>query len=451
MPWIQQTLIADGVTAEGRVVVPKAILDVIINTHVATIAVGTNGGTGYVVGETFELATGTPIAINGANFHCVGRVTSVSAGVVTGVELLSAGAYPSGAQPTLTNGATQNSSAAGDNALTVTVTMSAATWTQDSSTYTNLTTNFEWLATSTKASNPPTIGMQSQLSGSNDGMRLQIASGYDSGSSWNAQPGSPPTQSFYLAVPNQDPDIYISVTDRRVNVLVSDGTFKQYLTLGLFIPFVDVASNYPFPGIAGGQSTSVRAFNESWGSTVNGGIVNPIDFNASTIGCYQYRDNLSPTWFGISQDNNNGGDVARSQIWPAQDDDARWQLNHAPVPTGSLAPSSEMNPFTDDRHTGSFEDDAAQGWFRTNQSTDGAQGPAPLGVNDQLHFTVQAHIASNQTGNAQLIGIIDGLEAVHGRGLDAFDEIVTEGGQRFLVFNDTNTNDLWRWVAMEKL
>lgn len=449
MPWIEQQLVANGVTAEGRVVVPKAVLEIITNTQVATIAVNA-GGTGYVVGETFELATGTAVALNGVNITAKGRVTSEAAGVVTGVELLSAGAYPSGTQPTATAGATTNASAAGNDDLTVDVTMSAALWTQDDSDYTDLLTNFEWIATSTKASNAPTVGMRSQLSGSDDGMQLLTASGYDSGSVWTNQPGAPPTMSMFVALPNQDPMLYVSVTDRRVNFMVTDGTFKQYGTTGLFIPFVDVASNYPFPGACFGQSTTVRAFNESR-NTLNAGVVNPYD-PLSIIGPYQYRNNLSTAWFGISADNGIGADIAEAVIWPALDADSSYDFNHAPVPAGSSAPASAMNPFNSADVTGSFEDDqAAVGWFKSNQSTAGEQGVAPLGPGSQLHYTVQAHIIANNPDNAQPIGVVDGFEAIHGRGLVAFDEVETEAGARYLVFNDTNTADLWRWVAMEKL
>lgn len=449
MPWIQQQLIADGITAEGRVVVPKAILETIINTQVLTLAVNA-GGTGYVVGETFDLFTGTAVAVNGASILATGRVVAEAAGVVSAVEILSAGAYPSGTQPTASAGATTNASLAGNDDLTVDVTMQANQYTQDSSDYVNLLTNFEWICSSIKAANAPTIGMRSRLSASNDGMQFLTASSYDLGSTWLAQPGAPPTNEMYMALPNQDPILYLSVTDRRVNVMVTDGTFKQYAGVGLFIPFTDVAANYPFPGFCHGNARSVLAFNSNRGTT-NSGIVNPIDPGAA-IGCYQYRDNLSPSWFGISLNNSVGGEVAVAQLWPAQDADTLYDFNHAPVPAGSSVAAGSMNPFSSTMPTGSFEDDEnSTGWFRSNQSSGGPQGIAPLGPGGQMHYTVQPHIISNQTDVSQPIGVLDGWEAIHGRGLNAFDEVATEGGQRYLVFNETNTPDLWRWVAMEKL
>ncbi len=445
MPWFQQQLLADGVTAEGRVVTPKAILEAIINDHIATIAVNV-GGTGYVVGEEFDIVGGTAVALNGVNFVARGRVTTEVAGVVTGVELLSVGAYT--IAPGTTGLATTNATLAGNDDLTLDVTIGSPLWTQDESDYVDLLTNFSWLASSTKALNPPTIGFQSQQSGANDGMRIVVATGYDNGSTWLTQPGAPPTNRFYMAVPNQDPLIYISHTERRVNVLVTDGTFKQYAGAGLFIPFVDIDANWPFPGIVHAQSQSVIAFNSTYSSS-NAGIVNAASFTG--LGMYQYRNNISADWLGIEGDNSIGADND-AVIWPNLDDDARYDFNRAPIPAGSGVSTNDMSPFASNQPTGSFQDDdPAGGWFNVDESGNGAQGPAPLGIANQLHFSMPAHIIRNQTDNAQLIGVVDGFEHLHGRGLDAFDEIETPDGRRYLTFQDSNAAQLYRWVAMEKL
>lgn len=445
MPFIEQQLSADGVASEGRVVANKAILDIITNTHVLTMAVNA-GGTGYVVNDTFRLNTGTPVVVNGDSFHAVGRVTAEAAGVVTAVEITSAGAYPSGTQPTASGGATTTLTGAGSG-LTIDTTMQAAYWTQDSSTYTDLLTLFDWICTSTKAANPPTIGGSSQLSGVNDGIRFMTATSYSGILPWASQPGSPPTNTFYVGCPNQDPKVYISTTERRVNVMITDGTNIQYAGMGLFIPFVDVDSNYPFPAICHAQATSTPAFSAIWNESTNAGVVHPINF--SGLGCYQYRNNLSTEWFGITKENNNGTQVARGMIWPNYSDDAEFEFNFAPVPTGSGAGTGDMNPFTSTQLAGSFMDEDTQGWFLSSASTVQPQGPAPLGIGSQLHFTVQAHIIANLPNNAELIGIIDGYEALHGRGLNNFDEIQNQDGRRYIVFDDTLSGTRFRWVAME--
>jgi hypothetical protein len=445
VPFIQQQLVADAVTANGRVVVPKAVLEIIINDQVLTMAVNA-GGANYAVGDTFELGTGTTVALNGVNFTATGRVTAETAGAATAVQIISAGAYT--ADPTLTNGATTTLTGIGSG-LTIDVTMQTAQYTQDFSDYVDLLTNFEWLATSVKSTNAPTIGMRSELSASNDAVRLVVASGFDGGSTWLAQPGAPVTNLFYCNLPTQDPEIFVSVTERRVNVLVTDDgrNQKQYCGLGLFVPYVDVATNYPFPGLVHGQSTSVRAFTESF-NTSNRGVVHPIDPGGS-LGPYQYRDNLSTAWFGISSNNGNGADAAKAQVWPFTTTDTLWDFTHAPIPTGSGATAAEMNPFGSSKANGSLVEDNTQAWFDAADSTLASQGPAPLGIGGQMHFTVQAHIISNQTDDVQIVGFFDGWEAVHGRGLAAFEEIETAAGRRYLVFNDTDSTALGQWTAME--
>jgi hypothetical protein len=445
MPFIQQQLIADGVTAAGRVVVPKAVLEIITNDHVATMAVNV-GGTGYAVGDTFRLNTGVPVALNGVDFHATGRVVSEAGGVVTGVQIVSAGAYttppPGNSTVTLTGAGT---------GLTITNTNGTPLWTQDFSDYTTNLVTFDWLASSVKAANAPTIGLRGELSASNDGMRLQIASSYDNLASWISQPGSPPTNLFYCNLPNQDPEIFVSVTERRVNILITDDgrNNKQYCSAGLFVPYVDVATNYPFPGFVAAQSTTVRAFTESF-NTANQGVVHPINFGSP--GAYQYRNNLSAEWFGITSDNGTGTQVgagARGLIWPYQNTAVEYSLTHAPVPTGSAAPSSTMNPYNSTNAMGSLREDDTQGWFNSADSTIHSQGPAPLGIGSQLHFTVQPHIIAGLVSDVQVVGYIDGWEAVHGRGLAAFEEIETAAGRRYLVFNDTDSTALQYWVAME--
>lgn len=460
MPFIEQQLSADGVTTEGRHIVSEALHEAITNDHVSsiTVAVASPQGSGYAIGDTFRLNAGTPVIVNGDSFHATGRVTAVDSpdtGNPTAVEILSWGSYTalpaqspiSSPEGTVLGVPTTTLTGAGDDNLVVDITTVVASWTSDRYTVDSPLTFVEWLASSTKVSNGPTIGYRSELSGANDGGRMTIGSSYSGILPWEAQPGVPPTMTFYIGVPNQDPKLYISTTERRVNMLVTDGTSKQYCGMGLFIPFVDVDSNYPFPGIIHGQSTTVRAFTEVF-NTSNRGIVNPIDFGG--LGCYQYRNNLSTEWFGITFDNADGADVSNAQIWPARYDIDTWEINHAPVPTNSVGVvATDMDPEVFQGACFYFQEDK---YFNADQnSTIGPCGPAPLGIGGQLHFTIQAHIIRNLTNDAQMIGVVDGFEAVFGRGLQNFDEIQNQDGRRYIVFADTSSADLVQWVAMEMI
>ena len=79
MPFIDEQLVANGTTTLGRIIATKAILDIITNDAVLTLAVNA-GGTGYVVGETFDVDGGTVIASNPA-FNARGVVTAEAAGL----------------------------------------------------------------------------------------------------------------------------------------------------------------------------------------------------------------------------------------------------------------------------------------------------------------------------------------------------------------------------------
>ena len=447
MSYLEQALIANGVTADGRIVAALAMIEHAKNPNVLSLdGVGANNGSGYVVGETFDIVGGTAVSINGVTLVARGVVTAVSGDDVVGVKITSSGIYTS--LPGTTDVATTNASGIGDDLLQVDLTTQIAQWTEDRNTFTDLITNFEWIATSIKATNAPTIGVNTILSGADDGFQLVVASSFNSGATFLTQPGAPPDNEMFFACPNQDPDVFISTTERRMNVLVSDGTNKQYFGLGLFIPFTNSDLNYPFPAIVHAQSRSIQAINAAR-STTNSGIVNLNSYTiAGQLGPVQYRDNVSPAWLGIALDNNDGAEDQTSQLWPisASGPGNQFSFSDAPVPTGSSASAANMIPYS--QSAGTMSDPE---WFQNAASAKMPQGVAPLGPGERLALTGQLHIIKNQPGDVQVIGVIDGWEHVHGRGLDAFDEIISFDGRRFLVFNDTNSADIWRFVAMEKI
>jgi hypothetical protein len=251
----------------------------------------------------------------------------------------------------------------------------------------------------------------------------------------------------------------MSTTERRVNILVTNSSlvYRQYGGSGLFIPFVDVDSNYPFPGIVHGQSVSIRDFTETYSNSLNAGVVNPINFNA--LGCYQYRDNLSTGWFGITSDNSAGAQTAvPGIIWPDQGTRSEYSFNKAPVPTNGVGgvDADDMTPGCDASGTATEYANLYGGmdegsWFQNDADATAAQGPQPYGFSSRLHFTVQAHIVSVKVNDTQMIGVLDGWEAVHMRGLSDFDEIESPDGRRFIAFSDTGDSSLYRGVAMEMI
>ena len=442
MPFLNEVLVADGVTASGRIVWSKAVLDFITNDHVIDIAVNA-GGTGYVVGESFDIVGGTAVS----SFVARGVVTAEAGGVVSGVKVLSAGAYS--ALPGATGAATTNASAAGNDDLTVDLTTEVAKWATDRNDYVDGLTDFEWLATSSKASNPPTVGLETIFSAGNGAVDVITASGYDNGADFAGQPDASPIGGNRIMLAGQNPQIYVSVTDRRVNMICRDGNFVQHGGIGLFIPIVNVEANWPFPGIAHGNKVSVGAFTTAYSTDGNGGanagICNPAS-RISVAPPYYYRDNLSTTWFNIALD----AGAARAMMWPRRAGFQDYSFTYAPQVSGyTTNPQS-----TSTSENGIFKDNSSSsdnGWFEgAGSAADGYQGVAAVGTGTQASFVVESHIIANQTGDVQIIGIVDGFSNVHGVGLTAFEEIESfQSASRYIVFPDTNGSDLGQWVAME--
>ena len=444
MPFLNEVLVANGTTSLGRVVYAKALLDMITNDHVIGVAVNA-AGAGYVVGESFDISGGTAIGA----FNARGVVTSVSGGAVTGVKVISAGAYST--LPGVTGAATTNASASGNNALTVNLTTQTARWTLDASTYVDDVTDFNWLASSVKASNAPTIGMQTQTSGGNDAVRTITASNYNGAAAWTGQPDASPDSQMYTAIASQNPEIYVSTTERRVNYVCRDGNNVQYGGFGLFIPLTNADASYPFPGITHAQSTSLRAFNLAYQQDGNGsnnaGVCNPGSYT-TVFPAVRYRDNLSVQWKTIA--NNAVSSNIDASVWPHNQTTTLYSMTFAPQLSGRS---------TDPFNSGSGALDCvlqdseanANGWFNApNGGAQGVQGVSPLGTGLQMTFMVDTHIISSSTGDTQVIGLIDGYSNCHGVGLTAFEELETyQENTRYIVFPDTNGTDLGQWVGME--
>ena len=444
MPFLHETLVANGTTSLGRIVFAKAVLDMILNDHVIDLAVNV-GGTGYVVGETFDIVGGTPIGA----FVATGVVTAESGGVVTGVKYLSAGAYST--LPGVTGAATTNASAAGNDDLTVDLTTELSTWTQDRSTYVDDQTDFEWIATSTKTLNPATIGMDTVTGSGNDSNRLMVASGFDNGQTFTTQPDTSPVAGMILNIPAQNPEIFLSTTERRANVVARDGNNVQYGGLGLFIPLTSIDANYPFPGIVHAQSTVIQPMAQAYNNDGNGGnncgVCNPGTFT-TVFPAVRYRDNLSAQWLTIAQQAGVG--LARSKMWPHRTFRGDYNITLAPQVSGQ---STQYSGFQDVVLGDASGNGSSGGWFENPLgSADGVPGVSPFGTGAQMSLVVTSHIVSSQPGDTQVIGYIDGFENVHGIGLTAFEEIESFlSASRYIVFPDTNGADTGQWVAMEIL
>lgn len=476
MGWLHENLVANGGSGSpatfGRVVVAKAVFDFVTSDCIADITVN-NGGDNYVVGETFDITI--PLSPGSVTelFTAKGIVVATGinsplaspGGSCTRVKIYSGGAYKNLVQSpelTLTNVPTTNSSLSGTG-LTVDCTPEAAHWFERrglgasspvaGTDYVDDGTDFEWICTSFKTTNPATVGLKTNQSGGNGAVRLMTASGWDKTQTFFSQTDASP-DGAKLMCPATDPEIYISSTERRINILIRDGNFCQYGTIGLFIPFTNSEANYPFPGICAGQTVGYLPFTDTYDSEQsagpangNAGIVHPMLLQDGTVGScpYHIRDNVSPTWKVISRTVSDSP-TRPIAVWP-RTGFQEYDFTHAPQVSGKSTDPHQL------ANQGILADDGSgeTGWFQTenNATNRGCPGIGLLGLNNRMSFVVQPHFIQGLTGDVQVIGLLDGFEAVHGIGLTAFEEIVQFQGKRYIVYPDTNGTLLYHWVAME--
>lgn len=472
MGWLHQPLVSNGGSASpssfGRIVVSKAIFDFITSDCVGDITVN-DGGDNYVVGETFDIS----IPLSPGNvietFTAKGIVVATGinsplaspGGSATRVKIYSGGAYTNLVQSpelNLTAVPTTNASASGTG-LTVDVTPEAAHWYERrgfgaqspiaGTDYVDDATDFAWICTSLKSTNPPTVGMETKQSAGNGYLDLMVATGFDKTQTITSQPDTH-NATCHLMTPGTDPEIYISSTERRVNIMIRDGNFVQYGIIGLFIPFTNTEANYPFPGMVAGTTPGVFPFNSTW---VNGngsspgsqmaGIINPMTLQDGTASSspYYIRDNVSPTWKVVSLTVSNSP-TRPCAVWPTTAGDSSFQITLAPQVNGKTTAFDAMP------QEGLLADNA---WMQTavTLTNVGSPGVGLIGLNNRMSLVVQPHIVQGLANDVQVLGLIDGFEKVHGVGLTAFEELVQYNGKRYIVFPDTNSGTLYQWVAME--
>ncbi len=112
MSYLEQALLADGVTADGRIVASLAMIEHAKNANILSLdGIGANNGSGYVVGETFDIVGGTAVSINGVSVIARGVVVAIAGDDVTEVKITSSGIYT--ALPGTTDVATTNASGRG--------------------------------------------------------------------------------------------------------------------------------------------------------------------------------------------------------------------------------------------------------------------------------------------------------------------------------------------------
>lgn len=248
-----------------------------VGDHVATVAI-VSGGTGFAVGEIITLTDGT--FTKAARFI----VTSVSAGVITGIRIWDSGAYSVNPDLTATTSWTTSGSGTG---ATFDLTMEVSNWTKqlDDSTLDSSTERVVWWE---ETATGVVLGIRtySNVDGSNTARNWMLfgASSWNGALPWYQQPDiSPnglntglgtvdttPTNFAGMYLKNNDTfpmDYWFFVTSRRIIVMAKlfNGviTTPRYSScyMGLLNPF-GTSAEYPYPLYIAGSATDIlKAWN----------------------------------------------------------------------------------------------------------------------------------------------------------------------------------------------
>jgi len=264
------------------------------NNYVATVAVN-SGGSGWAVDDYFEISGGT--AEQGLT--AVGRVTSVSSGVVTGVEMASMGAYS--VDPTLTGASTSAVSPASGTGLTVDLTMDSLDYVVELDQVYDTTEREVFLqGIGLDDSQNIYFGIRTHRDIQEDTYNWEVvgATGYNGALAWDGQPGSDNdvTNSEFpsadIPLLNSTIPYWFYANKQRVVLVMRASTVYLHGYLGFGLPFGPL-SLYPYPLVWAGSAPG------------NSRIPTPIRFSESTDVLNNYLDPARGACFFRWVDGNN--------------------------------------------------------------------------------------------------------------------------------------------------
>jgi hypothetical protein len=90
------------------------------------------------------------------------------------------------------------------------------------------------------------------------------------------------------------------------------------------------------------------------------------------------------------------------------------------------------------------------GWFHNDSAGANTPGVAPFGALGRGVFHLPCQLVSAASGAVELLGYIDGLHAVHGRGLTEEDRIELLDGRRFIAYPDIGGAPISKWLLLEE-
>lgn len=426
---------ADCTTALGEkahIKASKQLLDFITGNHVSAVTINA-AGTGYTVGDTLTVAGGTPKGI----FTADAVVTTVGGtGDVTGVRLHNWGSYS--ANPTTTANAVTGGTGSG---CTLDLTMLAAEWTQDSSDYVNDTTEFKWQAHGINLSGAnPYIGVQTVTSSGIPTWIVRCMSGFNGALNWAQQPGSnlpvdPVTsQGPRIFMVDSQMRFFFFASGRRVMFVLRSAPTYVFGHMGLFTPFVlNPAIDYPLPLLVSG--TGYRLASETMASPYSSEFHSALPHHGDG-GSASGSSSKSVRWIdGAWRSINSTANPSTFSIWPFIRRSNNTEMSAPNLVGGFISPTIGRTFIPDT-------------WYNSSTQLTNA-APAPIGVGGRQFMICPCTIISDDAGACYVVGEVEGLFCIQGRGVAAEDR-VTQAGQRYIVFPDVNSNALDLFYAIRE-
>lgn len=402
----------------GHVILLKALQEYVVGNHVIAAAVNA-GGTGYVVGDVLTVAGGTKTR---AIFDATIEVTSVSSGVITAARVVNAGSFS--VNPTTTANAVTGGTGTG---ATFNLTMESATWTVDRNTYTNDQTEFQLIMHGQNASgNPPYIGIGSFTNAGVRQWQLRYMSSFDNSLTFGQQPGVSPgfefgtTPSGGPRIPLTDGNLhfFFFVSGRRIIVVSRITPSFEMAYLGLFTPFVDSpATVFPLPIMVAGTTVA----------DTNSGVAYNNGTHASVLGHGQMNAYYLRWLDGTHREFDVSSKAA--VLWPSNIILTNIEADAPAIPGGGGTGTPNGGAIGND-------------WISSSAS--GSQtdqfSPAPFGVGSRTFPLFPYTIYEDRAGATQIIGELEGIFKIPGRGIAGEQRVIGPDGNVYVVFPDCNSS-----------
>lgn len=288
-----------------------------VNSHVDAIVLNV-GGTGWAVGDLFDINGGTVVG----GHNAIGEVLTEAAGVVLTVRIFAGGAYT--VTPGVAATTTAISPATGIN-LTIDATILATGWSTDRSQVLTAPERELLLRGTGAGSDEIFIGMETKR---NVGAgvfywELEGNTGFDNGQAFDDQPGS--SRSNFevdtLTVPmnNGTIDFFIVIDPFHIKLITKSGSSYTNLYMGFIFTYATPAE-YPYPLLIMGCSSANNRdvpFNSS--SNFMSGMHDPLSFANLEGGPGAIRE-VDGQWYRLSHAFQQGASKLQyleRVIWPA--------------------------------------------------------------------------------------------------------------------------------------